>query len=95
MGLKKYFQLNRCLFCLDKLNHSADISFGDCYVKGKTDKSSLIIRTKKGKDIFDKHRDLFELEKLDMQEIIESQELFDRKENFNRSKQKLLRLQPA
>ena len=35
---KRYFDLNRCHYCYDKLNSLADISFGDCYVKGKGDK---------------------------------------------------------
>lgn len=61
--LKDYFQLNRCLFCLDKLNTSADISVGDCYIKEETDrlgKSSVVIRTEKGKEIFNKCSSLFE-----------------------------------
>ncbi|MFW6034849.1 MAG: Coenzyme F420 hydrogenase/dehydrogenase, beta subunit C-terminal domain, partial [Halothermotrichaceae bacterium] len=33
--LKPYFTLNRCHFCIDKLNQFADISFGDCYIKGE------------------------------------------------------------
>ena len=37
MSLKKYFQLERCLYCYDKLNRLADISFGDCYIKGEED----------------------------------------------------------
>jgi len=32
MQVKKYFQLKRCLCCVDKLNRSADIAFGDCYI---------------------------------------------------------------
>ncbi|MFX1512918.1 MAG: Coenzyme F420 hydrogenase/dehydrogenase, beta subunit C-terminal domain, partial [Promethearchaeota archaeon] len=45
MNLKPYFQLNRCVYCLDKLNKLADISFGDCYIKrleDKLGKSSVI-----------------------------------------------------
>lgn len=64
--LKDYFQLKRCLFCPDKLNKSADISVGDCYIKreaGNLGKSSVIIRTEKGKEIFDKYFYLFDAKK--------------------------------
>ncbi|MBA7554809.1 hypothetical protein ES705_47444 [subsurface metagenome] len=85
MQLKKYFQLNRCLFCVDKLNRLADISFGDCYVKGKggfNGKSSVILRTKKGKEVFSKHPYLFTIEKESIEKIRESQHLMDKKDNL-------------
>ena len=85
MKLKKYFQLNRCLFCLDKLNILSDISFGDCYIKDKSNlngESSVIIRTKKGKDIFDKYSYLFTLEEENIEDIGVSQHLMDKKENM-------------
>jgi len=87
--LKPFFQLNRCLFCFDKLNQLADISFGDCYIKGKDDfhgKSNVIVRTKKGKEIFDKYSYLFILEKESMGKIRESQHLMDRKDNLEYAK---------
>ncbi len=89
MQLKKYFQLNRCLFCYDKLNRLADISFGDCYIEGKGDfngKSSVIVRTKKGKEIFDKYSYLFILEKESIEKIRESQHLMDKKDNLEWAK---------
>jgi len=55
MELKPYFQLRRCLLCTDKLNRAADISVGDCYIEGHEDregKSSIIIRTEKGRKAF-------------------------------------------
>jgi len=82
MRLKPFFQLNRCLFCLDKLNVFADISFGDCYIQGKTSragKSSAIIRTEKGKRVFDSCRHLFTVEKAEISEIVKSQGLEDKK----------------
>jgi coenzyme F420-reducing hydrogenase beta subunit/polysaccharide pyruvyl transferase WcaK-like protein len=85
MQLKKYFQLNRCLFCYDKLNKLADISFGDCYVEGKGDfngKSSVIVRTKKGKEIFDKYLYLFNLKKENIAEIRKAQHIIDKNENI-------------
>lgn len=83
--LKKFFQLHRCLFCLDKLNRFADISFGDCYIRGKSDsdgKSNVIIRTEIGKQIFDKYSYLFRLEKEDVNSIRESQGLIDKRNNL-------------
>ena len=87
--LKEYFQLNRCLFCYDKLNRLADISFGDCYVEGKGDfngKSSVIVRTKKGKEIFDKYLYLFNLKEENIEEIRKSQQIIDKKENLKFNK---------
>ena len=89
MQLKRFFQLNRCLFCFDKLNRLADISFGDCYIEGKGDfygKSSVIVRTKKGKDIIDKYSYLFTLEKENIEKIRESQYLMDKKDNLEYAK---------
>lgn len=86
MQLKKFFQLNRCLFCFDKLNKLADIAFGDCYIKGKSSfngKSSVIVRTKKGEEIFDKHSYLFTLEKERIEKIRKSQLLIDKKDNLD------------
>jgi len=89
MQLKKFFQLNRCLFCYDKLNKSADISFGDCYIAKEGDfngKSNVIVRTKKGKQIFDKYSYLFSLEKVDVDEIRKSQHLMDKRDNLEFAK---------
>ncbi len=89
MGLKPYFQLNRCLFCLDKANVGADISCGDCYIPGSGDssgKSSVVIRTDKGKKIFDKYSYLFSLETAEMKEISISQQLSSRQENLENAK---------
>lgn len=78
MELKNYFTINRCLFCFDKLNKNADISFGDCYIKDKADskgKSTVIIRTKLGQDIFNFYSYLFSYEKISFREIIKSQKI--------------------
>ncbi|HDD64647.1 MAG TPA: 4Fe-4S dicluster domain-containing protein, partial [Firmicutes bacterium] len=85
MSLKEFFQLNRCLFCLDKLNKEADISFGDCYIKGKSDfwgMSNIIIRTSKGKQIFEKYSHLFNFEKISVDEIRKTQGLEEKKRNL-------------
>jgi len=89
MQLKKFFQLNRCLFCVDKLNRLADISFGDCYIEGKGGfygKSNVIIRTKKGKDIFSKYSYLFTMERESIEKIKESQHLTDKEDNLEFAK---------
>ena len=87
--LTRYFQLNRCLFCLDKLNQLADISFGDCYIGGKGDsygKSSVIMRTEKGKKIFDAHSYLFTIEEESVETIRKSQGLMIRMDNLENVK---------
>ena len=93
LQIKKFFQLKRCLFCLDKLNRMADISFGDCYIAGQSSfngKSSVIIRTKKGKDVFDKYSYLFTMENSSVERIWKSQRargaLKNIKDNFNHAK---------
>ena len=87
--LKPFFQLKRCLFCTDKLNRLADISFGDCYIPGKEDfrgKSNVIVRTQKGKEVFGKHSYLFTLERENVEEIRKSQYLVGRKDNLEYAK---------
>jgi len=78
MFCKRYFGLNRCLYCYDKLNDLADISFGDCYIKGKTDKegkSNIIVRTAKGEQIFTDYSQLFYSETEDFEKIAKSQNI--------------------
>jgi colanic acid/amylovoran biosynthesis protein len=78
MFAKQYFQLRRCLFCTDKLNRKADISFGDCYIKGKEDvegRSSVIVRTEKGAHILNQYRDLFSLKEVNIRAIAVSQHI--------------------
>jgi coenzyme F420-reducing hydrogenase beta subunit/polysaccharide pyruvyl transferase WcaK-like protein len=87
--IKKYFQLNRCLFCYDKLNKSADISFGDCYIpekKSEIGKSNILIRTKKGQRYFKKYAYLFTYEKESIMNIVKSQEMKKKLENFEFAK---------
>ena len=75
MKLKSFFQLNRCLFCYDKLNSFADISFGDCYIKEEKSfygKSNVIIRTNIGKKIYEKYSYLFSYNKILLTQIIQS-----------------------
>jgi len=82
--IKDYFQLERCLYCLDKLNKQADISFGDCYISGKGNpgRSSIIIRTEKGKKVWEEYVDLFNVEKSSVKSIQKSQNISGKKENL-------------
>ena len=89
INLIKYFKLNRCLFCFDKANRSADIVFADCYIKNKEDvkgKSNILIRTAKGKQIFEKYTYLFHVEKEVVEEIWQSQNIQNEKQNLVFSK---------
>ncbi|MFW6312077.1 MAG: Coenzyme F420 hydrogenase/dehydrogenase, beta subunit C-terminal domain, partial [Nanoarchaeota archaeon] len=85
MWLKPYFTLNRCFFCIDKLNQFADISFGDCYIPGEESylgKSNIIIRSERGKEIFDQAKDILEYKKVEIDKIVESQKISKRKDNL-------------
>jgi len=82
--IKDYFQLERCLYCLDKLNKQADISFGDCYISGKGNpgRSSIIIRTEKGKKVWEEYSDVFNIEKSSIESIKKSQGISQKRENL-------------
>ncbi len=86
--IKEYFQLERCLYCLDKLNREADISFGDCYIAGKEypGRSSIIIRTKKGKKVWNKYSAIFNLERSSVKSIAKSQDISQKRENLDFAK---------
>ena len=77
INLKPYFTINRCLFCIDKLNQFADISFGDCYSKDgqKKGASHLIVRTPQGRDALDIVRNELYLKEIEEQDILESQRI--------------------
>lgn len=85
LKVQNYFQLERCLYCLDKLNKLSDISFGDCYISGKEfpGRSSLIIRTEKGKRVLEKYSDLFNIENSSIKSIKISQGIINKKENLD------------
>ena len=88
-NLKKYFGLNRCLFCYDKANKNADIVFADCYIKNKQDvkgTSNILIRTEKGKEIFEKYSYLFYIENEIVEQIWESQSIQNEKQHLTFSK---------
>lgn len=85
MRVKDYFQPERCLYCLDKLNIYADISIGDNYTGRHSDKngsSSVIIRTEEGLRVWRKYKDRFEVFGSSSEEIIRSQHLKERQKNY-------------
>lgn len=86
MKLKSYYLNNRCRFCLDKLNTSADISFGDCYIPGFENKeglSNIIIRTDKGANAIKIVIDAFYIQKIEYDKIIQSQMPYKNFQAFN------------
>jgi len=86
MNLKNYFQLQRCLYCVDKFNQLADISFGDCYIKGEESElgnSNILVRTEKGKRVLDSVRDKFYLKDVDPLLITDSQKILQKQQNLN------------
>lgn len=93
MKVKDYFQPERCLYCLDKLNVFADISAGDNYTGRNSDSggsSSIIIRTEEGLRVWRKLAEKFEVHESSCEEIHESQHIAQREDNchFARIKQK-------
>ena len=90
MQMKDFFCLERCRYCLDKLNRFADISVGDNYtqielpasinrLKGT---SNVILRTERGVEIFGHLADKFYLCEIPAEEIEKSQGLSVRANNF-------------
>lgn len=89
MKVKSYFQLNRCRYCFDKLNQLADISFGDCYETGKETYdglSSIIIRTNKGRFIFEETKQYLDYGSSSFDKIKNSQRLNEKLININRNR---------
>lgn len=81
MKVKDYYMLEKCLYCLDKLNQFADISVGDNYTKDTTEtvgSSSVIIRTEQGEKIFDLIKDSFEYNTTTMDKIKVAQHIEER-----------------
>lgn len=89
MNLKKYFTLNRCFYCFDKLNSFADISFGDCYIPHEESfygKSNIIVRTNRGKDVMKEVKSAFVIHSCSFSQIESSQLLELTHERYNNAK---------
>lgn len=83
--LKDYYVPERCLYCVDKLNRSADISVGDNYIKNNADDegiSSVIIRTGMGTEVWNNCSSIFEWSKDEKSELLDSQLINEKKENY-------------
>lgn len=88
MSVKEDFKLNRCNYCFDKLNMLADISCGDCYIKGAENidgSSNIIVRTERGRNAFENCKDLFKIQRVPFDDIKCSQRLDKKRENITRS----------
>ena len=84
MEVKDYFILERCLYCLDKLNRNADISIGDNYIRKSMDSegaNSIIIRSLLGQRVFNEVRECFFVEENTLEDLILSQCIRDKKLN--------------
>lgn len=76
--MKPYFMLERCLYCMDKLNTEADLSFGDNFTNKDSSKqgsNSIIIRTKKGQSVWDQVKNKLCYVDVDIDDIAEAQYL--------------------
>lgn len=85
MKVKEYFQLEGCLYCIDKLNIFADISVGDNYIAENNDKngvSSMVIRTQKAIEIWKKYNGLFNFDNENKEKLLNSQNIEKRKRNL-------------
>lgn len=83
--VKDYFMPERCLYCLDKLNRNSDISVGDNYIKKNKSidgVNSIIIRTNKGIKIWKDVQHLFTFHVDTTEEIIDSQVLHEKINNY-------------
>lgn len=86
MALKKYFQLQRCLYCIDKLNQLADISFGDCYTKGEETtlgQSNILVRTEKGAAALNVAKENLVLKPVAVEAIERSQKIAAKRQNLD------------
>ena len=83
--LKDYFVIERCLYCIDKLNQFADISFGDCYSKKtKSEKglNSVIIRSAQGSKVWEKVKDEISFTETEIDDIYEGQKIDLKRMNY-------------
>ena len=81
MKVKDYFQPERCLYCLDKLNMFADISVGDNYTGTNSDSkgsNSVIVRTQEGQRVWDAYASSIYCESSSKEHVVASQHLKQR-----------------
>lgn len=93
---KDYFMPERCMYCIDKLNVSADISLGDNYTGENSSplgSNSVIIRTEAGQNAWNISRDSIEYAETTIDAIAKGQYLDWRLNNYyySRLKQKQIK----
>ena len=96
--IKPYFKLERCLYCVDKLNLYADISLGDNYTgidDSDLESNTVIIRTQRGKNVWNACLSALEVRNIEKKKIICSQLLSERMQNieFANYKEKMIKKQ--
>lgn len=75
---KEYFMPERCLYCIDKLNISADISVGDNYTgvdSSERGSNSVLIRTERGSAAWNCVQERLELREITVEQIAKAQAL--------------------
>lgn len=83
--VKNYFQMERCMYCLDKLAQFADISVGDNYTKdriGANGENTIIIRSELGMKIWEKTSQYFYTMPTTLDAMIGSQHIDNKKNNI-------------
>ena len=93
--VKEYFMPERCLYCVDKLNETADISVGDNYTKQNSSvlgSNSVIIRTEIGQIAWKSCDDFIEYNPTVIERVMEAQFLEGRMNNFYYSELKQKRI---
>jgi len=81
--------LECCLFCTDKLNNHANISVGDCFLYGKDkpERTSIIVRTERGNEIFEKFKHFFDINESSIEEVTLVQGLKNRDKRLRMAKE--------
>ena len=90
MDVKEYFMAQSCLECMDKMNPYADFSVGDNYVsgeKGKLGSNSVVIRTQRALDVYERCKDIFEQTQCSYAEILKSQKFEKREADIRQNKE--------
>lgn len=78
IAVKDYYMPRRCLYCMDKLNTMADISFGDNYVSNEIDlegSNSVVIRTHIGEQAWNICNNSIIAKEIALDKIVKSQGL--------------------
>ena len=83
--VKDYFRPERCLYCIDKLNVCADISFGDNYTEQDSSgqgSNSVIVRTELGSTIWNEVISVLEYREVTINQIMKAQHVNWRLNHF-------------